>query len=261
MLDSSAGGSVGEACPGLVHRCEVVASRRTARDEDAASRTRVLSFLERRRRLLPQRGPRPARSRARARARIAPSPGLRQQIRVRGPESASLRDPAASRLRADVPGSESGVWSRSGVCLAWSGGGRRLHRLTHMLQRQYILRRAHIRIERRSSISVRPSRDPGSARRHPRPRYPHFSHLNPGQVPTTGRRRRAPGDAGKHKTMVPLHYPPTPRSATASPALSTYSHAPAVVRSPSRSFIACNLRYSAGSTRTHTSFRFAAAAS
>lgn len=39
-----------------------------------------------------------------------------------------------------------------------SGGWSRLHRPTHMLQRQDVLRRAHVRIKRRSSISVRPSR-------------------------------------------------------------------------------------------------------
>ena len=71
------------------------------------------------------------------------------------PEGRQPRDTGGAGVQADRPC----VTASSGARTAASTLRSRLDRLTHMLQRQYILRGAHIRIERRSSISVRPSRD------------------------------------------------------------------------------------------------------
>ncbi len=73
--------------------------------------------------------------------------------------------------------------------------------------------------------------------------------------------RLAVGGHPYTRSRVPSDLAAVHRSPAASPARRTYSQAPAVVRSPSRAFIACNRRYSAGCTRAHTSFRCGPAAS
>ena len=88
-------------------------------------------------------------------------------------------------------------------------------------------------VERVDPVSTRSSgraaSRTGTAKGRGRPGSPPTPGLAAGGPPYT-RSRDHPGPAGG------------PRSPSANPARRTYSHAPAVVRRPSRSFIAFNLR-------------------